>query len=167
VVETTFGVLADIDADSDYDLIFAAYYGDDDMAVWLSQNTGTAEEPAFADPDETALGIIKEGRPDVPPHISLVDIDGDGDLDLYYGCGGDEADPYIDAFENTGNATTPEFADPVRNPYGLTYLADYVDYATPAFADLDGDGDLDLLAGISRSVGYLSNLVFFVNERVE
>ena len=38
----------------------------------------------------------------------------------------------------------PAFAAPCNNPFGLTYL--FGD-AAPAFADLDGDGDLDVLAG--------------------
>jgi VCBS repeat protein len=74
---------------------------------------------------------------------ALVDLDGDGDLDLVVG---NKVDPSNDAgrltvFTNTGTTTAPVFrqAEPLK-------LADAFHLA-PAFGDLDGDGDPDMLLG--------------------
>ena len=67
--------------------------------------------------------------------VALADIDGDGDLDAFvHGY-------YLHAgfAENTGSATEPAFAAPVSEWFGIADLE-----ATPRFADLDGDADLDL-----------------------
>ena len=53
-------------------------------------------------------------------------------------------------------AARPLFLDPSR-PYGLSLNGDPA--ARPAFADLDGDGDLDALAGV-----YEGRLVYVENE---
>ena len=66
------------------------------------------------------------------------DFDNDGDFDLMIGA-------YYGNFEyymNTGSASNPVFFGPVTNPFELspTY-----EFNFPTVADLDGDGDLDLM----------------------
>ena len=73
---------------------------------------------------------------------ALGDLDGDGDLDLVAG----EHDGTFVYFENTGSAATRlrrrAPAPPIRSTARTSAIA-----STPALGDLDGDGDLDLVAG--------------------
>ena len=94
--------------------------------------TGT---PAFTLVD-TAFARISRGSNTVP---ALGDLDGDGDLDLVVG----EASGTLNFFRNDGSGTAPAFAPAVEEWLGI----DVGRRATPALADLDGDGDLDLLVG--------------------
>lgn len=69
-----------------------------------------------------------------------VDIDADGDLDVFAAVEGGA----IDFFENIGTPTTASFAALVVNPFGLQ-SSNGIGF--PTLCDLDGDTDLDLLIG--------------------
>ena len=79
---------------------------------------------------------------------SLVDLDGDGDLDLLVGNRIDPQDLEMSRlyrFDNVGSATAPSFQ------MSGTLDIDGAYHNAPAFGDLDGDGDLDMLLGTWRS----------------
>jgi len=140
-------VFVDIDNDGDLDLFVGEYYGN----IQFFENTGTDSAPAFASPQENPFGITSSSD----NYISLpvfVDIDNDGDLDLFVG----EYYGNIQFFENTGTDSAPAFANPQENPFGIT-ATDY--FAAPAFVDIDNDGDLDLFVGGY----YYGNIQFFEN----
>ena len=141
--------LADLDGDGDLDVLSASgvYY---DRLVYF-ENTGTAAAPAFAPAQANPFGLSGVGYYAAP---SVADLDGDGDPDVLAG----ERDGTLVYFENTGTAAAPAFTPPRPNRFGLTDVFLPSAHSTPSLADLDGDGDLDVLAG-SQS----GPIIFFEN----
>ena len=124
--------LADLDGDGDLDMVVRA------DEVQFVENTGSAVEPIFANP---AYGVFGLENADLNDPLELVDIDGDGDSDLFGGNG--------DFSENTGSPTSPAFA--VEVPFGLGV-------SNPSFVDLDADGDFDVLgAGPGDVIVFVEN----------
>ncbi|MEG5094668.1 VCBS repeat-containing protein, partial [Microcoleus sp. B13-B4] len=93
--------------------------------------------PAFAPPQTNPFNLNAVGTYTSP---TLVDIDGDGDLDAFVGS--NDGNTYY--YRNTGTASAPVFAAPQTSPFNLT---DVGNYASPTFVDIDGDGDLDAFVG--------------------
>lgn len=138
---------ADIDDDGDLDLFVGEYYGN----MKFYENTGNDSLPHFAAPILNPFGITPAYVIGTP---AFSDIDHDGDLDLFVG----EYYGNMLYFENTGTVTTPAFASPVTNPFGLV-PTNY--YSFPAFADLDNDGDEDLIVGeLNSDIEYFKNTEF-------
>ncbi|MDB3906058.1 T9SS type A sorting domain-containing protein [Crocinitomicaceae bacterium] len=143
-----FGV-ADLDGDGDVDLLVGGYYG----SINYYENTGTSDSPAFGAPASNPFGLIGTSQ---YAFITSTDLDDDGDIDLlvgeYYG--------NLMYFENTGSATSPAFAAPVANPFGLSTGPSLLEMTS--FVDLDDDGDYDL---ISCSIIYAGSpaMVYYEN----
>jgi hypothetical protein len=126
----------DIDGDGDLDAFVGGQFG----AVTFFPNTGTAHSPAFDGSHVDPFGLTNVLR---YAASRFVDIDGDGDLDAFVGNarGATYIPPETYFFPNTGSAENPAFGAPTVNPFGLHFGIFSRPY--PAFADVDGDGDLD------------------------
>jgi hypothetical protein len=124
--------VGDIDGDGDLDL----FLGESSGAINFYENTGSERSPEFTLVSDEYRGF-DVGRRSLPV---LHDIDRDGDLDLVVGSESDG----IHLFRNDGTPTVPHFVAADKIPIG-----DF-GFAAPAFADLDGDGDDDVLVGGSR-----------------
>ncbi len=134
----------DLDNDGDFDVLAGEYYGN----LNYFENTGTASAPAFAAAQVNPFGMSAAYIISMP---EFVDIDDDGDYDLFVG----EIYGNLNYFENTGTASAPAFAAVQVNPFGLSAAANF---SYPTFADLDGDGDMDLLVN-----EYYGNFKYYEN----
>ena len=76
-----FPTFVDIDADGDFD----AFVGDNYGSIQFFRNTGTPTAPAFAAAQANPFGLSAVANPPAVP--AFVDIDADGDFDLFVGDG--------------------------------------------------------------------------------
>jgi len=140
---------ADIDADGDKDLFISVLYlSQNSKNFTLYKNEGSASSPNFQFNTNNYLRNVDAGG---TSNISFTDIDNDGDEDLFVGS--DYAK--ISFYKNTGTIQSPSF---ILENDSLPILSSSFNYA-PAFADLDNDGDQDMLLGsyIKDSLWYLKN----------
>jgi len=124
--------LADLDDDDDFDLILGSL----DEAPLYFRNAGGVASPEFEPGDDIFAPI---GLLDAEMGVG-VDLDGDDDLDLVTG-----GYTGLHLWDNVGSATVPVFAHVDGFFAGLAVGSSPV----PTFADLDGDGDQDLVVGLS------------------
>jgi serine/threonine protein kinase len=115
---------ADVDGDGDLDVLVGNY--DSPSRVLLNAGDGT-----FPMTFELPGGSAHTNS------IAAADVDGDGDLDVLLG----NQDSPCRVLLNAGDGTFPTSAEIPRGEYGVTHT-----YSIVA-ADVDGDGDLDVLLG--------------------
>lgn len=136
---------ADIDNDGDIDMMETSfdYYSGGTFSISFFENTGTSSAPAFAAPVVNPFGIVSDTGAISRP--LLVDLDTDGDKDLLVmGFDYTAYNTNYYYYRNTGTASAPAFAAPVKNPFNMTRQTLI---SVPSFADADKDGDLDLFNG--------------------
>lgn len=141
--QNTTPALVDLDGDGDLDLVSGEASGN--LNYW--QNIGTPEEAVFELVSDEWLGI-KMGRRAFP---SFVDLDGDGDMDMVIGT---ELDG-LQLFVNNGTPQAPDF-----ELFGALDIPVQA-LSAPEWADIDGDGDMDLFVG-----GASGGVQFFRNQTI-
>ena len=158
-------LLIDIDHDGRKDMLVSPfdpnpYVVSNKESNWYYRNEGDdVVEYRLRKKDFLQEGMIDVGSGAYPV---LVDYDHDGLLDLFIGNYGYYDSSHLDhqlilrsyytsrlaLFKNTGTAGQPEFSRISDDFAGLSALGLLGIY--PAFADLDGDGDADMLVGNSQ-----------------
>jgi hypothetical protein len=147
--------LADIDGDGDLDALLG-YIGLN-SGLEIVPNIGTPTHPVFQD-DVIKVNFLSGLSNRYFNFPALVDIDGDGLLDAL--AGGEDVPSF---YLNVGSSHSPVF-DQNLGTLGLTIpsrdalLRDGYNQLSPAFVDIDHDGDVDVFIGNS-----LGDLLLFPN----
>lgn len=161
--ETTYPAFADVDGDSDYDLVVGnrgiLNNGELIATLYLFENTGTRLQPAFTLTDADFLGFSSERFRSLKPQF--VDLDGDGDLDLAYQA--TEIDGNRTALRYRVNQGNFDFGDENEIPLSLLENDQF------HFARIDEDNHADLLIGnrLGSLTLYLNNGNLSFNEGID
>jgi uncharacterized repeat protein (TIGR01451 family) len=146
--------VVDIDGDDDLDLFVGTGDKDADGRVLFFENVGGTLTRNDAD---NPFAPFVFGTGGATPFF--IDWDDDEDLDVFVGSGNFMTSGADDVFflRNVGDETNPIFSDETDTPAdpfaGVVWEAP----TAPAFADLDGDGDLDGFVGDAYFVRYFEN----------
>lgn len=132
----------DIDGDGDLDCFSGEYSNAFLAKIYYYRNEGTNKSPVFklVNGEANPLNKVVANVLSIP---FFVDIDGDGDYDCFIGEGNTGAVMY---YKNIGDASHPSFQkqSAAFNPLSMAKFS-VAGIASPAFADVDGDGDYDCL----------------------
>ena len=142
---TTYSTISfvDIDADQDHDIFTGGSIG----RLYFFENIGTSYEPNFTYITQYYEGIDVGGDSDP----DFVDIDADGDYDMFIGGSGSGVLHY---YRNDGTPEQPQWSF-ITDHYNNM---DFPGTLSPEFVDIDADGDYDLFVG-----EYHGDLNFFEN----
>jgi hypothetical protein len=139
--------LADIDGDDDLDAFIGNNYWITSLKYY--ENTGTASKPHFIERTEPQNSLPLDNV----SNTTWVDMDQDGDLDVFLGTGS-----AVEYFENTGTLNQPNFVNRTEQHNPLAFIKFRLTNQ-PDFADIDNDRDLDVFIGTHEgTVKYYENL---------
>ncbi|HSW54984.1 MAG TPA: FG-GAP-like repeat-containing protein [Ignavibacteriaceae bacterium] len=130
----------DIDGDGDYDLFVSVLYDPTvPQSLMFYENTGSTQSANHILRTNDFLKTLDVGNNSAPV---FVDIDNDGDLDLFVGSL-NNPNGSLHFLENTGTASNPSFYYSDSSFFNITSDLS----VSPVFGDIDNDGDFDLFIG--------------------
>jgi len=139
----SYPCFADIDNDNDFDL----FIGSDRAYVSFYRNTGNVSAPQLTLVTDSLLYIDSANFNFSP---SIADLDNDGKKDMIIGA----FDGKLKYYRNTGTVLSPVFTFTASQLSSI----DLGQSSAPFLADIDNDGDFDMLAGNSDGkLYYYSN----------
>jgi hypothetical protein len=161
--------LLDLNGDGLKDVVFG-HVTKNKIASLL--NTGKASQAAFSKADYNFPNIYPVDFP-IFPTIYYEDFDFDGVKDIIASPNGsDNALQTVDYqksvwfYKNKGKDDKPDLSF-VQNNMLQNTMVDLGENTSPVFADIDGDGDQDLLVGIAGNrgeTGYRASIYLFENK---
>jgi hypothetical protein len=142
------GALGDVNGDGYLDLVVGNLAGPAVKRLYLNDGSG--------DPWDTVSGVNITADIIRTTSVALGDVDGDGDLDLVAGAINDPGGEVNRLYLNDGSG------DPWDTASGVVISADSHVTHSVALADIDADGDLDMVAGNANanSPGAVNRLYF-------
>ncbi len=131
-------------------------------SLWLYTNTGSNQIPHFTFSKTNFLqdDMIDVGDYSVP---AFADYDADGDLDLFIGTyTGTNFIGTVYHYENSGTPSAPSFKFITKDFANLSQLSTY--NIKPQFADMDADGNMDLVITATDLKKGTTSLFFLPNQ---
>lgn len=156
----------DMNGDGDRELLFSE---EECATLYMFRNDGNKDNPLFAPSSQTsAFPSPPAVFPLFPtPYYEDVDFDGLKDLivspNLYA-----RINNYVQVrnsmwyYKNTGTTQVPAFTF-VKNNFLQEDMIDVGDYSTPAFYDVDNDGDEDLFVGFYGNQQFRGGIYYYEN----
>jgi hypothetical protein len=118
--------------------------------LYYMENTGSNE---FELRTTRFVDMVDVGADSI---VKFADLDGDGDRDMFVANKirpDNQRDSEIVEYENVGSASAPSFRYKGPSDFEATY------HQNPAFADMDADGDLDVILGKwNRDLSFFRNV---------
>ncbi|WP_323787732.1 T9SS type A sorting domain-containing protein [Psychroserpens sp.] len=118
------GTIGDLDSDGDVDIVHVEISTNGQYISWFENNNGTFIEHIISDPYRGGNTLVR-------------DFDGDGDIDIVSAPTNDFNSEGLVFWENDGSEMF------IKNVIEDTY---YIDSSILYHADLDGDGDIEVLS---------------------
>jgi len=151
-MSTTKPTLTDIDGDGDFDC-FVGGVRHNKLSIFFFENIGNPEEPSWHLVTETYNDILIENW-EANINVSFTDIDGDGDMDMFLG---GVLHTGIHYYRNTGNAQSASWELVTDQFQEIEIDISPQEGFNMDFADMDNDGDDDLLISERYYMTYYEN----------